>query len=259
LLFITGYLGIEYAAKVKKDPKGAVDSFMGKTSIIILLVGLSFACNGQNEIKLTNMDSIGLGLIETEANWKVIGNWNFSEKHIDNIFIQTKDTTVSISDYFTKTPALPIFENEKDPYTGLKGTKANIVLDTNSSLQFLGMKDNAIKSVQDTDSTNDKSIISFLRLRNSPIPILEINSDTTCVKLLGSEVITVDLLLEYKKECLNDSTLVKVNVNPDRNTTNSMGATTCVYYPPIWKDVWTHKSTDNFTDFLNWIEKRKSK
>ncbi len=148
--------------------------------------------------------------------------WNGIDSHGDSISI---GYPIHLQEFHT-------FKNEKKPYSGIKGTKLNVILLPDSRIKFMDLP------------------IS--------VPVIEINSDTTSINLFGIEVCTIDLLLEYKQECFNDSTIIKVNINPDRNTSNGFGATTCMYYPPKWVDKWTRK-TPTFPDFLNWIEKRKNK
>jgi len=65
------------------------------------------------------------------------------------------------------------------------------------------------------------------------------------------------LLIEYETDCYNDSTLIQVNVNPDRNFTGKNGSTTLVYYPPIWKDEWIHKQPI-LSDFIKWLHKKET-
>lgn len=66
----------------------------------------------------------------------------------------------------------------------------------------------------------------------------------------------IDLMLLYAEECYNDSTQIKVNINPDRNHTNDMGFTTLMYFPPVYELQWVHKEP-TFSGFIEWLKSKE--
>ncbi len=78
---------------------------------------------------------------------------------------------------------------------------------------------------------------------------------SSIINYKGQILITDKTIFDYEKECYNDSTLVQVNVNPDKNISHN-GITTCVYYPPIWENKWSHKDS-SFKGFILWLHKKK--
>lgn len=69
----------------------------------------------------------------------------------------------------------------------------------------------------------------------------------------------INAIFEYEKECYNDSTLIKVNVNKDKNvqwvTEDGIVGTSLMYFPPVWEDKWVHKEP-TFSDFILWLHKK---
>jgi len=90
---LTAYYGVKFAYSVKKDPKGYIDSFNLKGMIILVLVGLSVNCNGQNvnryesaefnvySIKFIDLDDF---ICQVDSSMQ----YHFCDKQpLDNIFI----------------------------------------------------------------------------------------------------------------------------------------------------------------------------
>lgn len=73
--------------------------------------------------------------------------------------------------------------------------------------------------------------------------------DSTSIKIKDVELVTVDLLMQYKRHCESEMKIGKV--------TNKDGDVGIIY---IWDDGsvidWNPK-TPTFEDFLNWIKERK--
>lgn len=89
-------------------------------------------------------------------------------------------------------------------------------------------------------------------------PILTVSYDSAKVNIGGAELITIKLLLEYEKECYNDSTYVEYwQYQEQQSYTDSTGLSWnhCVYIPPIKIKEWQHKEP-TFKDFLVWIRKK---
>lgn len=70
---------------------------------------------------------------------------------------------------------------------------------------------------------------------------------------LKAQSVTIDDLLDYKKECYNDSILVKEHFMPE-------GQSFCLFdYECLnnshYRMVWIHK-TPTFEDFIVWLQKK---
>jgi hypothetical protein len=115
---------------------------------------------------------------------------------------------------------------------------------------LISMKDNVIRDIINPVNINNGIELPYtLRIYN--------------LDLVDDLNITVNMLLEYKKECFNDSTYVeyyKALKSPSEVYDSKTGITTtlAVYIVPSLIKEWQHK-TPSFPDFLEWIEKRKTK
>jgi len=88
--------------------------------------------------------------------------------------------------------------------------------------------------------------------------ILTVNHDKTKVICGGAELITINLLLEYEKECYNDSSVAYYWTFCDMECWE----VSCIKGDTNWfgqkcPEYWIHK-TPIFSDFLKWIRKQKS-
>lgn len=107
---------------------------------------------------------------------------------------------------------------------------------------------------------------TFLHAQNLDIikynnkPMLTVSGDSAKVNAGGAELITIKLLLEYEKECYNDSTYViyvvdytsKPEAKNDTLDLTGLYATIGLYSE---KGEWRHKEP-TFADFLRWAAKK---
>ncbi|MBE3086034.1 MAG: hypothetical protein IMZ64_07445 [Bacteroidetes bacterium] len=122
-------------------------------------------------------------------------------------------------------------------------------LDFHSSGIFSGALD---KNISIGTGYHTNNALEFA-LQNS-VPVITIDRDSAKVMMYGTELLTFKLLMKYKQECYNDSSMIRVNINPDRNTVSEDGhSITLAYYAPVWGNKWVRKQP-TFSDFLNWLE-----
>ena len=86
--------------------------------------------------------------------------------------------------------------------------------------------------------------------------VIKVNSDSMKINVHDAELVTINLLLEYDKECYDDSTYVEYYQHHSPLTNNDGTGTLAIYITPTLVKVWHHKKP-TFEGFLEWLKSRQ--
>lgn len=85
--------------------------------------------------------------------------------------------------------------------------------------------------------------------------VIRVSFDSTKVKVGGAELLTIKMMVEYEKECYNDSTYVEYYQHNSPPMSDDGSCVLAVYIPPTLVKEWRHKEP-TFKDFVRWAAKK---